>query len=1057
MENIYGVNYGEYPGCFEALMKLNGYSGTPANATIKLYSIEDLKTAAAEIANGTPIDEIRANIAPLSEIKETSEPEATDGLHKEDTETTPENYEEELDLRLAELNEALNGNNGTDKNGLKSLVEGLQLPDTNKVSVSAALEAAYYLTGGNSEALQELLSKDSLTRDELASIAGSEQYAYSQDNTLQAGDIVFRKGSDGTLLPSTVYGYDENGKLLVIQGGQTTGNGTSNGIYIREVEESRIDYVIPCGQEARTKAEVAEAETQTTTAEAGAQATTEEAGAQATTAEAGAQATTAEAGTQATTEEAETQATTEETGTQATTEEEALIATVQSEYGDMLEELQITSTISKAEESEDGSLSLSFDDGTTAKISDEQIITYDEQNNPIAGVNLTEDGIAEFLDENATLEINELGLNNPTFNARGGIITATDEDGKVATFSQDGKIKDITEASGIQTMKDGVEIPYAKAAQNEINELGISKEDIIIDNENGTISFNHETNGNTLNYNYKNNENGYTVTLDLVNGTIRTIEEYSNGEEFPTAEIMEIYSDSSKTTLKSLTVKGNPTTLPEEAENAINEFYINHENILEEHGINKENIKTISMEKSEDGKNYTIKLDNGNTISISDNKVTIYGNTQDTSSEIDNKIVEIYTPEGELSSIEINGNPEGLVPIEIENIISDFKENYSLILNEAGINSPLTRINFKEDGTTLYTLEDGTIIEETQAGNRKRTTFNDNTIITTQDDDGNKTIELYNNGKLESTEKISVNKDGSIRKELYSSEDILLQITTEYTDRTETTVYDDGKNMLYTITESNDGNSITYTRENQESFNEYIREILHQIVEENGYSYDNQNMAYDNFIWNYDYNNPIKEVTINQNGEIVFIKEDGTIETFGTSTTTQFSDEVSKQCNGNDITYFEHEIINEGASLPYCTKEILFGNEKLCNAYTNGDVTSYNNFEYYGIDFVAGRLTEKGWNATAIQDALEIFESLGDTKYLTELPNNSIILGSDSSIRIIAPNGNNGVSYFDIELNAEDYETAKFTYIDGQLSVTIEGTRTYTINEDGTIEGYEYD
>ena len=463
------------------------------------------------------------------------------------------------------------------------------------------------------------------------------------------------------------------------------------------------------------------------------------------------------------------------------------------------------------------------------------------------------------------------------------------------------------------------------------------------------------------------------------------------------------------------------------------------------------------MEKSEDGKNYTIKLDNGNTISFIDNKVTIYGNTQDTSSEIDDKIVEIYTPEGELSSIEINGNPEGLVPIEIENIINDFKENYLSILNEAGINSPLTRINFNEDGTTLYTLEDGTIIEETQTGNRKRTTFNDNTIITTQDDDGNKTIEFYNNGKLESTEKISVNKDGSIRKELYSSEDILLQITTEYTDRTETTVYDDGKNMLYTITESNDGKSITYTRENQESFNEYIREILHQIVEENGYSYDNQNMAYDNFIWNYDYNNPIKEVTINQNGEIVFIKEDGTIETFGTSTTTLFNDEVSKQCNGNGITYFEHEIINEGASSPYCTKEILFGNEKLCNAYTDGDVTSYNNFEYYGIDFVAGRLTEKEWNVTAIQDALEIFESLGDTKYLTELPNNSIILGSDSSIRIIAPNGNNGVSYFDIKLNAEDYKTAKFTYIDGQLSIIIEGTRTYTIDENGNIEGYEYD
>ncbi len=569
MRNIYGVSYSDqqYTGCYEALSILNGYGGDiPANAKFEVYSLKDLQTAAAEIANGTPIDEIKAKIAPLSEIKETSEPEATAVLHDENTETTPENYKEELDLRLAELNETLDGNEGTDKNGLKSLVEGLQLPDTNKVSVSAALEAAYYLTGGNSETLQELLSEDSLTRDELASIAGSEQYAYSQDHTLQPGDIVFRYGEDGTLLPSTVYDCDENGKLLVVQGGQTTGNGTSNGIYIKEVGESEIKYVIPCGQEARTKAEAAEAETQTATEEARAQ----------------------------TAAEPETQTTTAKGEAQTAAEEEALIATVQSEYGDMLEELQITSTISKAEESEDGSLSLSFDDGTTAKISDEQIITYDEQNNPIAGVNLTEDGIAEFLDENATLEINELGLNNPTFNARGGIITATDEDGKVATFSQDGKIKDITEASGIQTMKDGVEIPYAKAAQELFIFSGA--ENLNIDNENNAITFNQ---GN-INYIFKKTENGYTYTTN----------------------------------------------------------------------------------------------DGG-----------------------DNEITETYTSEGALSSIEIKGNPDQFFFSEAGNVVNNFKENYLSILNEAGINSALTKISFNPDGTTLYTLEDGTTIEESSIDN----------------------------------------------------------------------------------------------------------------------------------------------------------------------------------------------------------------------------------------------------------------------------------------------------------------------------------------------------
>ena len=74
MQNIYGVSYSakENKDCYETLLKLNGYSGTttPNKGTVQIYSLEDLRAATAELANGANIEDVRNKYLPLKQQKE---------------------------------------------------------------------------------------------------------------------------------------------------------------------------------------------------------------------------------------------------------------------------------------------------------------------------------------------------------------------------------------------------------------------------------------------------------------------------------------------------------------------------------------------------------------------------------------------------------------------------------------------------------------------------------------------------------------------------------------------------------------------------------------------------------------------------------------------------------------------------------------------------------------------------------------------------------------------------------------------------------------------------
>ena len=1031
MRNLYGVSYSDpqYKGCYEALSMLNGYGGnTPANARFEVYSLEDLQTAAALLKDGKSIDEIKEEINPLSEksIKETEE------TTSEETQQTqiPAEYLTELNERLKELSETLDGNNGTDSDGLKDLVGNLALPKTDKVSVSAALQAAYYLTGGNSETLTNLLSKDLLTRDELAEIA--ENYKRDENYELQAGDIVFRTGADGTLLPATVYGYDESGNLLVVQGGQTTGNGTPNGIYIRSVEDDKIEYVIPCGQEAINAA----AET------------TSEAGASDGASEAGASDGASEAGASDGASEAETSDGAGEAG---------------------------ASDGASGAETSDGASEAETPDGTS-EITSEELKRLNEQ---------YED------------RLNEIGLNSPIsagMVAEDGTTTCTLEDGASVVINQDGSVQSAVSKNGITLIEGGNEIPYAIAAQNKIDELGINQEDITIDNDNGTISFNYEINDNVLNYIYKNSENGYIITSDLTNGTMKITEEYSNGEEDPIAEVIETYSDSSKTTLKSLSVNGNPSALSEEAQNAIEEFYNNHNGILEEHGIDRDQITKISMEESDGTKSYTLKLENGNVISISNNTVIMYGREQDTTSGYDNKVIETYTSDGNLSSIEINGNPDGLLSEKAEELYSEFN-NYKVELSNIGIDFEeisLSAININDDSTTTYTLEDGASVVINQDGSIQSAVSKDGITLVedgnnkiqaiaaqklindlgieiqdleqntdssirftdtegnqyeyymygdshykaniiykdgtmekiTGDSEENKVINRYGSDgsftEREETEGYSIegltkttNNDGSFSYtgELengtkvtteYDKEGTLLRETTQFADKTVITEYDSEGNIKYETTTDNNGNT-TYTNINNEYFTDYVIKNITDLCNSYAETTTPENLnafrsylALDSF---YDETQSvcqnIKSYTITPDQGIILNLKDGTVIEYGAT-------EYYNIEGGYQVPYYRYSDSSKGV-----TQIKTEGNNAVCSITSpdEGETgTTYTNLESSnGIgDFIRLELSKIGL------DDDRITKIAGDLNEFGYKNINSITILDNGSVKYTT---NNGISY----------------------------------------------
>ena len=533
----------------------------------------------------------------------------------EETPTSDQtSYSQELQNQLQKINEILNGGDnsiseneitekgtaGTDKNGLNGLLpEGFTMPSTNKVSVSAAIQAAYILTGGNSETLNELLKKDSLTRNEFGDFA--KDYEIQEGYELQPGDIVFRTGADGTPLAATVYGYDENGKLLIVQGGQTTADGTSNGIYIRALDESRVTHVIPCGQEAKT--ESAKDAYSETLAEIGV----------------------------------------EQNITNITTEGETTV--------------------------------LTLEDGTTAKITGDKAVVYDASGKITSGKNLTNDDIGQFLNEGKTLNITEQGLQTPTYKVVNGVLIAT-ENGKSVTYNNNGEVQEIIEASGITTVENGAEIPYAMAAQQKIDELGVESSEIT--QNDSTISFSKDG----IAYVYSYTENGYTHTVtDTKEGNSITISSYENGNQ-----------------LKAQ-ITGDAINLRSEVSGDLVYFADSYETMLQNAQIITSDTKISEIEKSADGITiYT--LDNGIKVekNDADGQTNIYNSDND-------KII----------TMTINDQGETKMKAETADAFENINNSYKEELENIGIDSLITEIN-TDKGKTTYTFEDGATAELDENG-----------------------------------------------------------------------------------------------------------------------------------------------------------------------------------------------------------------------------------------------------------------------------------------------------------------------------------------------------